>query len=999
VRSDLQWLRDTETATTVSLIFYSGHGDQVADDNGDETDGHDEVLLCSNLSFIRDDELKTLLDSFEGAVVVIIEACYSGGMPALLVNKTGDYGLTTELSGTNRIIMTSSLEGQSSHGAAGYYSLFPLYVLAGWDGPADADQDNTITAEETFNYASAEVLNWINIHQPGWIQTPAIFDNYPGELPILVRSQGVNLPPAAPTNPNPPDGQYSVVADIELRCTVSDLDSSPLLVGFYWDEDTVSTFIGFDDSVASGGQAVMAVSGLSPFTHFRWHTTASDGFEIIESDVWEFDTGPQPNQPPTVASVPSPAMNAMNVDLDIPLQWHCSDPDSADMVTYQVYFGTDSTPSYAGSVGPFPASDSVHTFNIPHLDNNTSYYWRIVATDDHAHATTGPTWHFTTIPNRPPQVSNLSPHDSATNVSLNPELCVMVADPDSDAITVRFYGCGPSASFTTNSEAEWDVGTYGDSTTTDGSGTLQLAYDLSFYGNGTQDTIISTNTQLSTDRNYHNLTIQSGRTLDVAGHIIRVSGTLLNYGTITDNISGGVGGPGGASGRGQDPWQDSTPHGPTDPEPGQAGGSGQASSVPQAGHGGSGGGGGGGGGGAWWNLGVADADGGNGGSGGAGGRGGGYVRIYAYNLDNRSVIHADGQNGSNGSNGTNGEHTDWGIPAKDLAGGGGGGGGKGTGGNGGTVQVFYFNMVNAGTTRALAGSGGTNGTGGSGSCLHHGVASGDHAAGASGGQGGTGDGGTGEHRNGYCSTNGENGNNPAVPVNGHVYVNQYRYFSSGTYESATFDAHTLVNWTTAEITGFSPSGTTTVAKYGENVTGTWRWYDDIASVPDSRYFRFRITMTSTNHISTPTVDRIVISSVGRDSLLCILNNVTSGDTACHVWAGLASDSTYHWRAEAYDGHVTTGSPVWSFTTVVCDTVAVNDVTVHRQGSCINIVWSSPEGFSGTYSIYEGTPYGTWNPIPLATGIQPVAGPNAMLYIDPLIAGFGTKFYYVVSICP
>ncbi len=79
------------------LIHYSGHGQQIYDDNGDEPDGLDEALVafgapsscidnpnCSGAQHVRDDELGILMTQLrekvgtEGHVVLSLDACHSG---------------------------------------------------------------------------------------------------------------------------------------------------------------------------------------------------------------------------------------------------------------------------------------------------------------------------------------------------------------------------------------------------------------------------------------------------------------------------------------------------------------------------------------------------------------------------------------------------------------------------------------------------------------------------------------------------------------------------------------------------------------------------------------------------------------------------------------------------------------------------------------------------------------------------------------------------------
>ena len=66
------------------------------------------------------------------------------------------------------------------------------------------------------------------------------------------------------------------------------------------------------------------------------------------------------------------------------------------------------------------------------------------------------------------------------------------------------------------------------------------------FGNGSDgNVIISVNTTLTADKNYKNLTVNSGVTLNTAGFTVRVQFTLTNNGVITDSSSGGAGGGGG----------------------------------------------------------------------------------------------------------------------------------------------------------------------------------------------------------------------------------------------------------------------------------------------------------------------------------------------------------------------------------------------------------------------------------------------------------------------
>ena len=230
--------------------------------------------------------------------------------------------------------------------------------------------------------------------------------------------------------------------------------------------------------------------------------------------------------------------------------------------------------------------------------------------------------------------------------------------------------------------------------------------------------------ELEPDKNYRNVTIYAGATLDTRGNVLRVCSVLTNYGTITDTFSGGDGGDegdGGDGGYGYLPQ-----HPPTNGQCGEPGEPGEPYDPnhpdkplrPCAGEGGNGGGGGGGGGGAW-NIACINRHtaGGDGGDGGKGGQGGGCVIIYAYRLDNQNEIQVDGLPGDDGDDGDNARYDDyycpplpeWEIFHRDQSSGEGGGGAGGDGGDAGTVEIHYAHLDSLGDVHAFGGAGGQGG--------------------------------------------------------------------------------------------------------------------------------------------------------------------------------------------------------------------------------------------------------------------------------------------------
>ena len=114
------------------------------------------------------------------------------------------------------------------------------------------------------------------------------------------------------------------------------------------------------------------------------------------------------NHPPVKPSLIYPADGAVDVALNITLKWECSDPDG-DSLKYDVYFG-ESLPLQK------IASNISKNEYVPSLDYGKTYYWRIVAWDEHGAKNESNVWHFSTIqkPNIPPTVVITYPKEGET---------------------------------------------------------------------------------------------------------------------------------------------------------------------------------------------------------------------------------------------------------------------------------------------------------------------------------------------------------------------------------------------------------------------------------------------------------------------------------------------------------------------------------------------------------------------------------------------------------
>ncbi|KAK0431418.1 peptidase C14, caspase domain-containing protein [Armillaria borealis] len=77
----MSWLVQSAKLGDSLFLHYSGHGDWVPDQNGDEVDGKDEDIICyDSCPFIDDDIRKTLVDPLPAGcqLTALFDSCHSG---------------------------------------------------------------------------------------------------------------------------------------------------------------------------------------------------------------------------------------------------------------------------------------------------------------------------------------------------------------------------------------------------------------------------------------------------------------------------------------------------------------------------------------------------------------------------------------------------------------------------------------------------------------------------------------------------------------------------------------------------------------------------------------------------------------------------------------------------------------------------------------------------------------------------------------------------------
>jgi hypothetical protein len=193
---------------------------------------------------------------------------------------------------------------------------------------------------------------------------------------------GYNNPPYAPYLTYPINGSSLIPLDVVLAWTCTDPDG---------DELTYDIWLGLQggtlELVREGHDGMEYQSdSLDYTTWYDWQVVANDAeSESAPSDIRTFWTRGE-NVAPDQVQIVYPPDNAVEIPLDVVLQWSCSDPDG-DALVYDVTFG-----------GNKIAENIPDTFlSVQGLDYGTEYSWYLVVTDNKGNYSSSDLATFTTI--------------------------------------------------------------------------------------------------------------------------------------------------------------------------------------------------------------------------------------------------------------------------------------------------------------------------------------------------------------------------------------------------------------------------------------------------------------------------------------------------------------------------------------------------------------------------------------------------------------------------
>jgi len=193
-----------------------------------------------------------------------------------------------------------------------------------------------------------------------------------------------NDPPTLPGIVSPANG--SEIDQTEVSLTIANsTDPEGSILTYFFELDTVNTFDGqqkqTSGAVTSGGPETTTwqVSGLQDNTMYYWRASASDG--VAESGWVEgsffVNTA---NDAPSTPTLRNPGQMARVETLTPQLQLNPSTDMDNDHLTYEFEVYSD---LFLSSLFASGTSDAPDWTVSPALDDNTWYYWRAGAKDEH----------------------------------------------------------------------------------------------------------------------------------------------------------------------------------------------------------------------------------------------------------------------------------------------------------------------------------------------------------------------------------------------------------------------------------------------------------------------------------------------------------------------------------------------------------------------------------------------------------------------------------------
>ena len=333
---------------------------------------------------------------------VTSSATWSENSPYASIGSSG-YLTTIEVSSDKSCRVTASYSGKTDYLDITIKNItYPLSYIT-ISGPTEVNEDSgaqyTCTAHYT-DGSSSDVTNSANwsedspyadISSTGYLTTSSVSSDQSCQITATysgksdnhnITIKNVNHPPELSSGDVSPDsGDTSTTFTYTVKYYDQDGDSPS--AKYVYIDGSPHTMSRISGSASNGTYRYRTTLSAGSHNYYFYFTDGNGGSDRLPSSGTH--SGPTVCPIPGTPANPNPSDGATNVSIDTDLDWS----DCANTDSYDVYFGECPNPEYRDTV-------SGSSYNLPTLDYDTHYCWKIVAKNNCGNSTPGPVWDFTT---------------------------------------------------------------------------------------------------------------------------------------------------------------------------------------------------------------------------------------------------------------------------------------------------------------------------------------------------------------------------------------------------------------------------------------------------------------------------------------------------------------------------------------------------------------------------------------------------------------------------
>ena len=200
-----------------------------------------------------------------------------------------------------------------------------------------------------------------------------------------------NSAPTVPTLTAPADNKLCLNTAVVFEWGVAtDVNKDAITYQLQVAKDNLFAQIVNTEDVQGSSKSI----NLEKNTAYYWRlkSTDSKGLSSAYSSTYKFYTSGDAviNHLPFVPELVAPTQNVVLNTSSTTLKWNAADVDVADVLTYDIYFGTTANPTTK-----IKENSTSKSFDVT-LEPTKEYFWKIVVKDNKGGETTGQIWKFKT---------------------------------------------------------------------------------------------------------------------------------------------------------------------------------------------------------------------------------------------------------------------------------------------------------------------------------------------------------------------------------------------------------------------------------------------------------------------------------------------------------------------------------------------------------------------------------------------------------------------------